>query len=212
MSLAEELPETSTSIPPIENGLEWPEHSPAVSMDIRLAGERRRIDFNITEYNELLDSEDVGAERSDLKIIVGIPGLTPEFSKWWRGRYVKDDKTMYIGGTDRDKNEVLIHETRHYLDHLAGNFITDRQIEKRQKISRIAASSGMVALCAPLIKFGIPEAVVVPIGFAGIQELLGLYLRAEYYARKEEIRARVYAREKNDKHLIIEDKAEGEMA
>ena len=159
------------------DALTWPEHSPSVAMDVDLGLLGRRLDFDMPAYNQLLDQQGVGGERSGLhieykhgsKLPFGVMGgyinEPSEIEKTMK-HYPEDVRTTigppskYIEistknagfttpeKTNAEANETLLHETMHFVQDTQGNLLSSKEKSKRTRIRGAAIVAGSLALSA----------------------------------------------------------------
>ena len=150
------------------NALTWPEGTPAVSMDTRLGrkgynNRQHRIDFDMAKYIQLLDEKKVKPKkRAKLKVNIVNPRLNDlpqwsgliNFGKYTAGQYESGvthvalgDKWSHEDQETADElastNEVLLHETKHFLQDRS---VSDREPSKRERLAKYYIAKYIIPL------------------------------------------------------------------
>lgn len=163
--------------PDPKNALTWPEHSPAVAMDVALGSYRTPQNFDMPAYNRMLDQERIGKERSDLLIEFkhrkkmgnrrgSYYDEPAETKKIFRQRNTPDAKNVYktpskyieVAIEDLpyqdpqrnsfETNRTLLHETKHFLQDVRGEGPSTKEKDRRRRIISVAIATGSIALGA----------------------------------------------------------------
>lgn len=163
---------------------------PEVSFDIGLGQKYSYVDFDYNAYKREVNT--MGGTNSDFenaKILFKDRGISLT-----RGLYSPVDESMVVKLSSKT-NQVLAHETRHYLDHQRGQLDKARVISAN--LSYAATIVADIALFTMIALSALPETTSVGrFGDDWIDETRAIQLGAAmsflylYYLSPAEIRAR----------------------
>ncbi len=163
---------------------------PEVSFDIGLGKKYSYVDFDYNAYQR--EVNDMGGTRTDFenaKILFKDQGISTT-----RGSYSPVDESIVVKLSSKT-NQVLAHETRHYIDHQRGQLDKTRAISAN--LSYAATIVADIALFSMIALSALPETTSVGrFGDDWIDETRAIQLGAAmsflylYYLSPAEIRAR----------------------
>lgn len=176
------------------NGVHEGEILPEVSFDIDLGKKYSHVDFDYVAFRNQI--RNMGGDNSDYQqanIRFEDRGLSPT-----RGYYSPSTQEIVVA-TSEKTNDVLAHETRHYLDGRDG--LLDRRRAIAANLSSHASTIATIALLGTLVMSIMPESSLVgQFGDAWIDEVRIAQFAAAvasfylYYLSPAEIRARESSR------------------